>query len=302
MQQQSTLFDGQLVRSNRIIYTPSDFAKANLIHLQETGELRAQRAHRSSRSGLASYLFFMVLDGSGALDYDGHRYELHTGDCVFVDCHRPYAHETSEQLWTLKWVHFYGPNLGGIYAKYAERGGRCVFTPAEPRRFETAVDGVMEIAGAESYIKDMELCEKLTTLLTLLMAQSWNPAAYRAGGAARMDENRAAAGGGRARRDLQAVKDYLDEHFSEKITLDRLAEQFFINKFYLTRVFKEQFGVSVNDYLLQVRITRAKRLLRFTDAPVQEIAHECGLNDANYFTRVFRRAEGLPPGAYRKSW
>lgn len=290
MQQQSTLFDGQLVRSNRIIYTPSDFARANLIHLQEAGELRAQRPHRSSRSGLASYLFFMVLDGSGTLDYDGHRHELRTGDCVFVDCHKAYAHETSEQLWRLKWVHFYGPNLGGIYAKYAERGGKCVFKPAEPQPFEAAVDAVIATAGSDSYIKDMELCEKLTTLLTLLMAQSWNPGTSSAPDTLR------------GKRDLQPVKDYLDTHYSEKITLDQLAERFFINKFYLTRVFKEQFGVSVNDYLLQVRITRAKQLLRFTDAPIQEIAHECGLNDANYFTRVFRRAEGQPPGAYRKSW
>jgi len=295
MQQPSTMFDGQLVRSNRIIYTPSDFARANLIHLQEAGELRAQRPHRSSRSGLASYLFFMVLDGSGTLEYEGRRHELRAGDCAFVDCHKSYAHETSEQLWRLKWVHFYGPNLSGIYAKYAERGGRCVFTPEQTEPFEAAVDAVTAAAGSDSYIKDMEICEKLTTLLTLLMAQSWNPGTRR-------EIEKQAIGGARSRRDLQAVKDYLDEHFPEKITLDQLAERFFINKFYLTRVFKEQFGVSVNDYLLQVRITRAKQLLRFTDAPIQEIAHECGLNDANYFTRVFRRAEGQPPGTYRKSW
>ena len=47
-------------------------------------------------------------------------------------------------------------------------------------------------------------------------------------------------------------------HFAEKITLDALAERFYINKFYLTRVFKEQFGLSVTSYLTQLRITQAK--------------------------------------------
>lgn len=60
-----TLFDGTLVKSNRIIYTPSDFAKANLIHLQEVGELQAQKPHTSRRKNLSSYLFFYGACGGG---------------------------------------------------------------------------------------------------------------------------------------------------------------------------------------------------------------------------------------------
>ena len=117
-----SLFDGSLVKSNRILYTPSDFAKANLIHLQEAGLLHAQRPHVSRRNNLSSYLFFIVLEGEGNLEYEGRTYSLVQGDCVFVDCHKPYAHICSESLWSLKWVHFYGPNMGGIYGKYVERG------------------------------------------------------------------------------------------------------------------------------------------------------------------------------------
>ena len=82
----ASLFHGNLVTSNRIIYTPSVFAKTNLIHLQEIGSLKAQKPHVSRRDNLASYLFFMVLSGSGTLEYDGVTYELKGGDCVFIDC------------------------------------------------------------------------------------------------------------------------------------------------------------------------------------------------------------------------
>lgn len=66
-----------------------------------------------------------------------------------------------------------------------------------------------------------------------------------------------------------SVKEYLDEHYAEKIMLEELAEKFFINKFYLSKIFKETYGTTVNNYLISKRITRAKQLLRFTDSKRQ---------------------------------
>lgn len=133
----------------------------------------------------------------------------------------------------------------------------------------------------------MKIYEKLASLLTLLMEESWNPGAHPE------KKNR--------RRNVQAVKDYLDQHYAEKISLDNLAEQFYINKFYLTRIFREQFGLSVSAYLQQVRITHAKQLLRFTDQSIEKIGQECGMNDANYFSRIFRKTEGVSPGRIQKA-
>lgn len=284
----TSLFHGNLVKSNRIIYTPSVFAKTNLIHLQEIGELQAQKPHISRREHLASYLFFMVLDGSGMLEYDGIPRSLSTGDCVFLDCQKSYFHRSSENLWTLKWAHFYGPNMNGIYEKYAERGGRPCFRPHSLKPYVQLHGELYDIASSSSHIRDMRIYEKLASLLTLLMEESWNPESGACSTA--------------RKQNLQSIKDYLDLHYQEKITLDSLSEQFFINKFYLTRIFKEQFGLSVNNYLLQVRITHAKQLLRFTDLPIEKISQECGMNDANYFSRTFKKVEGMPPGEFRRSW
>lgn len=282
------MFQGNLVKSSRILYTPSVFAKTNLLHLQETGKLQAQKPHTSRRGNLASYLFFIVTGGSGSLEYDGTVRPLRKGDCVFLDCRKPYAHRSSEQLWSLKWAHFYGPNLNGIYEKYAERGGRCCFRPAAFSPFEQILDELYQIASSSDYIRDMRIFEKLSALLTLLMAESWNP------------EERTERSS--KKRDLQAMKDYLDQHYQEKISLAQLSEQFYINKFYLTRIFKEQFGMSVSGYLLSLRITHAKQLLRFTELPIEKIGAECGMNDANYFSRMFKKIEGVTPGEFRKMW
>jgi len=86
------------------------------------------------------------------------------------------------------------------------------------------------------------------------------------------------------------------------LPLDELAERFFINKFYLTRIFKEQYGYSVVNYIMVLRIARAKQLLRFSDLSMEKIGEACGMPDANYFSRVFRRVEGTSPSEYRKQW
>ncbi len=283
-----TLFHGDLVTSQRILYTPSAFAKANLVHLQEIGTLEARQPHTSRRDNLASYLFFMVKRGSGTLEYQGRSLALNAGDCVFIDCKSGYSHATSHDLWTLQWVHFFGPTIPGIYGKYLERGGGPVFHPNTLSAFEERLDRLYTVAGSADYLRDMRINEELTGLLTLLMAESWHP--------------ETASGATAKKQGLLQVRDYLDQNFTQKITLDHLAECFFMNKYYLSHMFKDQFGVTVVEYLLNLRITHAKQLLRFSSLTAEAVGAACGMPDANYFSRVFRKLEGISPSEYRRMW
>ena len=275
------------VSSSRILYTSSVFARTSLLHLQEVGTLRALRPHTSRRADLVSFLCFVVLSGSGALKYEDEEYELTEGDCVFIDCRKAYSHSTSDNLWSLQWCHFYAPSLQAVYEKYKERGGRPVFHPDDLTPFTSLLTDIYDLASSSDYIRDMRINEKLAVLLTLLMEQSWNPESMMVS---------------RKRVELLEVKSYLDEHYTEKIVLDDLAERFFINKFYMTRIFKETYGTTINNYLISQRITRAKQLLRFTDMTVDEIGNAAGMGDANYFSRMFRKVEGSSPREYRKKW
>ena len=296
------------VSSSRIIYTPSTFARTSLLHLQEVGSLQAIYPHTSKRADLVSFLCFVVLSGEGELSYEGQTYQLHSGDCVFIDCRNAYSHSTgykssddhitvdnhaasvenkNANLWSLQWCHFYAPSLPAVYEKYKERGGRPVFHPDDLTPFTSLLTDLYDLASSSDYIRDMRINEKLGTLLTLLMEQSWHPESVTVS---------------RKRLELSAIKDYLDEHYSDKISLDNLAECFFINKFYLSKIFRETYGTTINNYLISKRITRAKQMLRFTDMTVDEIGAAVGMADANYFSRMFRKIEGISPREYRKQW
>ncbi len=277
-----------IVTSNRILYTPSSFARTSLLHLQEIGELEAKRSHTSSRSNLASFLFFTIVSGSGSLSYNDKIYSLRAGDMAFIDCHNPYSHTTDpDNLWTLRWVHFYGPTMGSIYNKYCERGGRLVFTPEDSAPFFSVWENIFSTAGSADYMRDMLINQHLSTLLTLVMSESWHP------------EDATTA---KKKASLADVKEYLDRNYAEKVTLDGLATHFYINKYYLTKVFKEQYGQSITAYLLNVRITKAKQLLRFSEKSVEEIGMEVGLGAPHYFSQTFKSVEGVPPSKYREQW
>ena len=275
------------VQSDRILYTPSAFARGSLLHLQEVGTLKALHPHTSTRSGLVSYLCFLVLEGEGSLTYDGRQYSLKLGDCVFTDCRKTYSHSTSDCLWSLSWCHFYAPFMPAIYEKYKERGGLPVFHPEKPDAFQKIFVQLYELAASSDYIRDMRINESLSALLTFLMQESWNP------------DHVAVS---KKRMELAAVKSYMDEHYTQTLTLDDLEAQFFINKYYLLKIFKETYGMTISSYLISKRITRAKQLLRFTKLTIDEIGCEVGMDGAGYFSRMFKKAEGISPKEYRKQW
>ena len=230
-----------------------------------------------------------MIDGAGALSYAGKDYKLEQNSSVFIDCNIPYSHTTSPcSLWTLRWVHFYGPQMSSIYEKYKERGGRPVFTPDDSAPFFIVWDELMKVAKSADYMRDMLINQHIATLLTLIMSESWHPEEQ-----ANLPPKKCI---------ILPVKEFLDEHYSAKITLDGLAAQFYINKYYLLKTFKEQYGVSVMAYLQNIRITKAKQLLRFSKKSVEEIGLECGLGAANYFSQTFKSVEGIPPSAYRQQW
>lgn len=257
------------------------------MHLQEIGSLKAIRPHASSRENLVSYLCFVVVEGSGEFYYNRKKYELSAGDIVFIDCHKPYFHRTEKELWTLQWCHFYGPELPAVYHKYQERGGQPVFHPESAAEITEVMTGLYAIADSGDYVRDMRINQELSRLLTLLMSYSWHP------------ENKVIS---KKRMELSRVREYLDEHFREKIVLEELARNFYVDKYYLTKIFKEAYGVTITAYILSMRITRAKSLLRFTDMTIEEVGAAAGMSDANYFARSFKKTEGMTPREYRRLW
>lgn len=275
------------MKTKTIIHTPNNFAKYNLIHLQETGISHSTCPHIKQRKNLKSFLFFTVLDGQGTLEIDHKIYQLKKDDFIFIDCQQEYIQKTNN--WIIQWVHFYGPTMNNIYEKYTERGGKQIFQAREnKKKYQEILQNILIIVQSQDYIKDMHLCEQLTSLLTLLMQDSWD-----------MSQRKINS---QSKRNVQDIKEYIDNNYREPLTLAQISKKFYIDKYYLSRIFKEQFDQTVTSYINLVRITKAKRLLRFTDKSIAMVAQEVGISDTNYFTRTFKKIENMTPSEYRRRW
>ncbi len=96
------------------------------------------------------------------------------------------------------------------------------------------------------------------------------------------------------------VIDYVNQNYFQKQTLDELAKTFYVSKTTLIYNFKKYTNCSLIDFLLNVRLTKAKELLLNTKKSVNEISELCGFSSANYFGLIFKRKENLSPANYRK--
>jgi len=97
---------------------------------------------------------------------------------------------------------------------------------------------------------------------------------------------------------LQAVR-YIEEHYSRPITLEELSDLLDCSSRMLLRKFKAEFETSPIDYLIQVRMEKAKQLLSVTHLTIREIAESTGYADHYYFSRLFKKHAGIPPAEYR---
>ena len=99
---------------------------------------------------------------------------------------------------------------------------------------------------------------------------------------------------------IREVQLYIRQHYSTNITLNSLAERFFLHPNYLSRLFKEKTGKNFVEYLTEVRIEHIKELLKNSDLKIVEICTMTGYDNPRYFSKVFKQATGMTPREYRE--
>ncbi len=101
------------------------------------------------------------------------------------------------------------------------------------------------------------------------------------------------------RKLIRDARQYILSHIYQRITTEQLAAALVKNRTYLCACFKEETGATVNDYITQIKMDEAKRLLRVTNKPLRSIAEQLGYSTQSYFQNVFKKATGVTPLEYR---
>lgn len=102
-----------------------------------------------------------------------------------------------------------------------------------------------------------------------------------------------------SRSNLNPAIQYMHSHLTEKISIENLARSSGLSKTQFFNDFKQQFGTTPLEYLLQLRIEHAKKIMADSSLTISEVGYECGFNSVNYFIKVFKRLVGVTPRMYR---
>lgn len=98
------------------------------------------------------------------------------------------------------------------------------------------------------------------------------------------------------------IKNYIDSHYSENITLDILSNLSYVNKFHLVHLFTKQMGISPINYLINKRIEESKNLLTTTNYSIRDISTIVGFSNSSYFSQMFKKFTGDSPRTYKNKY
>jgi AraC-like DNA-binding protein len=235
--------------------------------------------------------FFVALSEGGLATprYRGGRHVVGPGDVIVLNPEEAHAGgPPPDGTWTYRAL-YPGPDLmRRVAAQFPGRGpavpefgGDVVRDPevaARLRRFHR----LSERPGASMLEREAQLAEALV----LLVGRHAAPP-------------RAARLPGRERTAVRRSREYLEEHAAENVTLAALARSAGLSPFHLCRVFREAVGMTPHAYQTQVRVRRARSLLR-AGMPIALVAAEAGFYDQAHLTRRFKQIVGLTPGRYAR--
>ena len=98
---------------------------------------------------------------------------------------------------------------------------------------------------------------------------------------------------------IQQAKDYIIQHITEDISLESIADHFYLSQCYFSRMFKAKTGENLIDFIIRQKMELACQLLKSSSIRVYEVGDRVGYKSARYFSKAFKQYTGLTPNAYR---
>ncbi len=99
----------------------------------------------------------------------------------------------------------------------------------------------------------------------------------------------------------EMIRDTIEKNYSDNIRITDFSDRFYFSREYLSRLFKQKYGLGIYEYLTNVRMERAKQLLAMTDTRIRDISLRVGFPDTNYFSKAFHNYTGKTPSEFRKN-
>lgn len=266
---------GVLDKKGIYIHAASAFAQQHLFYCLWGASYFCDAPYRVHRKHLNAFLLFYIKSGELQFIYRDREFTAQANDVVLIDCNYPHDFYAKQEV-RFDWFHFHG-NASQAYCDLLWKNNGALFR--KQYGLEKDVQSIMQMLplGCEA---DDRISVTIHHLLSSLNTQ---------GHAARTISPQ-----------IQAARDWLDEHFHENIQIEQAAEQVSLSRCYFSQRFREETGMSPHEYLLNLRLSYAKLQLSESDDSVEQIAYDCAFCSTSNLIRAFKKNTGITPYQFRK--
>lgn len=245
------------------------------------GEFRSGENYLTEREGYNCYLLIYTISGCGKLVYHGKTFSVKPDTVMLIDCNEWQQYRTDGKSWHFRFVHFTGTAAAYLYENITA-GDRFVIPVRDTVTFRAALSELFScprVVLPQDFLKCSDALGEAFALL--------------------LDERNSEENHVRPRARILRAKEIIEKNYAKPLSLDELAAECYLSKFYFVRLFRLHTGFSPGAYLRSFRITQAQNFLKSTDSSVEEIAERVGYEDVSAFIRAFRQVTGLTPNQFR---
>lgn len=270
---------GVLPQSKMYFHTASDFALNDLFYLIYSGEFHCTTDYQVKRDHWNSYLFMRIRKGKLKVKYKKDYFTATADTLVFLNCNEPHLYAAEEHT-IFDWFHFSGNASKGYFDVLFQKSG-CVFLIENNVVIHENINRILKMAEINKIDEDLTSVF-IHQILYELRQLSNNE----------MDHLHI--------RSLRNAVQYIEMNFQHQLKLEDIAEKASMSIYHFSRVFKKHMDHTPYQYLTNIRINNAKKLLHHTNLSIQEIAYQCGFNSASNFIQTFKKHTTTSPSAFKK--
>ncbi len=240
-------------------------------------------------SNKSSYLIHFVINGEGTVIYkNNQKMKVHEGECFLIEPHSNVIYQPDiKNPWSYFWIEINGDLIKKICSMISFKENNYVL---EIEKMDQIVQCFEDIFN-EDYYSINQNGETLRVESIIYQILSIIISEYSAS-----NENKTSS---KKEQQIKKIIEYINNNYtSSDLTIKKIADAFFFNQAYLTRIFKESTGISPMKYIIVLRMRRAVELLEKRTFSISQIAYALGYKNQFYFSKEFKRFFGIQPSKY----
>lgn len=260
------------------------------LHVLFSGESRTKPHHLLGPKVYDFYLMHFIISGKGSFSTEDNQYQLKAGDTFLIRPNQLISYESDgEDPWYYRWVAFKGEQAQYLINTAGFSLDQDVISIASIEQMNSYYHDILEAFRYNHPTSSIHA----SGLLHLIMTQYGKAQQLQEGTTQRQQVNEYQL--------HKQIMHYLTTQYTHPVSIEHMAEALGYNRAYLSRIFKQKIGVTPSTFLLQLRLDKAKLLLRERpELTVEQVSASVGIQDALYFSKQFKRHYHQSPTSYRK--